>query len=126
MKFEDLCADPQALQDAQSEDPEGMRDIAAACYERLSVTMSNEDIDAWAIDMTAKYGPKCIVGTTRPLSWQAALAVVRYGGAPKLPPGQTFNDGVSTTWPDTFSAEDAKRARAWFLGKTPNGVRYLV
>ena len=90
------------------------------CYERLAGAMVTPAIAEWAANMEIKHGDaKCRVHFNHPLTWAAALAVVRYGEEPRF-----ADDGVQ--WPAQFTAEDLQRAQAWLAGTSvPMGVTTL-
>lgn len=70
------------------------------------------EIREWAGQMTIRHRNQYVRAHRTVLPWVTALYVVRYGEAEDY-------------WPEALTADDARRARGWLLGTTPEGVTYL-
>lgn len=80
-------------------------------YAALVAAMpASAEIDAWAAAMTARYGDGCRVHG-HPVSWPAALRIVRWGEEPRH-------------WPAAWDAADLARAQSWLAGAHPAFVVY--
>ncbi len=96
------------------------KEYSQVCHERRKAYMDHmrtmnvpQEINAWAVAMEQKYGPKAKVWM-HDVDWVTALMIVRYGED-------------ASQWPKEFTEEDAKRAMTWFTGANiPEAVLWRI
>lgn len=88
-------------------------DLQKECYERHAKTMMTPKIAEWVEAMAGRYTTYNVKVHNIPVSWAAALLVVRYGGSPKW-------------FPPKFTEQDEQRAHLWFLGRNVPAVEIIT